>query len=264
MNDAGAGPFAIRGRWRCGEITLGAWCSIGNSFSAEIVGRAGFDWVCIDQQHGIIGPDALVPMVQAISLSSTPTFVRVPWNEPAAIMRALDAGAQGVIVPLVNTAADAMAAVDAARYPPLGNRSWGPARPLLEMPGFNPELANRRVIVAVQIETEQAIANAEEIVNVPGIDAAFVGPSDLALSAGWEPTFAPRRAEHRELIVRVMEVAHRHGIPAGVYCGTAAQALIWRDDGFEMLAVTSDSIILKSGAEEALRVVRHTNGVTRS
>jgi 4-hydroxy-2-oxoheptanedioate aldolase len=257
MNEPNAGPDAIRHRWRPGSVTLGGWCAIGNSYSAELMGRAGFDWVCVDQQHGMVGPDALVPMLQALSLTRTPAFVRVPWNEPASIMRALDAGAQGLVIPLVNTPADAAAAVSAARYPPLGDRSWGPARPLHEIDDYSPELGNRRVIVAVQIETVRAVSDVDAILSVVGVDAAFVGPSDLALSAGWEPTLIPRRPEHRNLIMQVMRSAHEHGMPAGIYCGSAEMAAAWRDAGFEMLAVSSDAIILKSGAVDAVRRLRN-------
>lgn len=256
MNEGMAGPGAIRDLWAVGRVTLGGWCAIGNSFSAELMGRAGFDWVCVDQQHGLVGPDALVPMIQALSLTSTPAFVRVPWNEPASIMRALDAGAQGVIVPLVNSAAEAEAAVSAARYAPLGQRSWGPARPLQEIPGYDPTLGNRRVVVVVQIETVEAIANLEEILIVPGVDAVFVGPSDLALSAGWEPTLTPRREEHRKLILDILATAHRKAVPAGVYCGGLEMANQWRTAGFDMLAVSSDSLLLKGAAVEMLRTLR--------
>jgi 4-hydroxy-2-oxoheptanedioate aldolase len=256
MTDSNAGPYAIRDRWAAGQVTLGGWCAIGNSFSAELMARSGFDWICIDQQHGMVSPDALLPMVQALSITGTPAFVRVAWNDPAVIMRALDTGAQGVIVPLVNTAADAELAVDAARYPPRGGRSWGPARPLHEIAGYTPEIGDRRTIVTVQIETVEAVENLDAILDVPGVDGVFVGPSDLALTAGWMPTLTPTVDEHRAMILRILEVAHAHDVVAGIYCGGPAMAVEWRDAGFDMLAVTSDSIILKSGAIAALKQVR--------
>ena len=218
--------------------------------------RSGFEWVCIDQQHGMVNPDALVPMIQALSITGTPVFVRVAWNDPAVIMRALDSGAQGVIVPLVNTAEDAERAVDAARYPPRGGRSWGPARPLHEIAGYTPEVGDRRTIVTVQIETVEAVENLDAILAVPGVDGVFVGPSDLALTAGWLPTLTPSVDEHRAMILRILEVAHAHDTVAGIYCGGPAMAVEWRDAGFDMLAVTSDSIILKTGAIAALQQVR--------
>jgi 4-hydroxy-2-oxoheptanedioate aldolase len=256
VTETGAGPGAIRDRWGVGTVTLGGWCAIANSFSAELMGRSGFDWVCIDQQHGLAGPDALVPMIQALGLSATPAFVRVPWNEPASIMRALDAGAQGVIVPLVNTGAEAAAAVAAARYAPLGERSWGPARPLQEIPGYTPALGNRRVIVAVQIETVEAIRNLDQILDVTGVDAVFVGPSDLALTAGWEPTLSPKRDEHRQLILDVLAAAHRRSVVAGIYSGGLEMSRVWLEVGFDMIAVSSDTLLLKGAAVEILRALR--------
>jgi 4-hydroxy-2-oxoheptanedioate aldolase len=220
------------------------------------MGRSGFDWVCIDQQHGLATPDDLVPMIQALTLTQTPAFVRVPWNEPAAIMKALDAGAQGVVVPLIDTADEAERAVFAARYPPHGGRSWGPARPLQEISGYAPAIGDRRTIVAVQIETVEAVANLREILRVPGIDAVFVGPSDLALTAGWPPTLTPDRAEHRAMILEILAVAHAHDVVAGIYCGGVEMAHEWHQAGFEMLAITSDALILKGGATKAVQALR--------
>jgi 4-hydroxy-2-oxoheptanedioate aldolase len=220
------------------------------------MGRSGFDWVCIDQQHGLATPEALVPMIQALALTQTPAFVRVPWNEPSAIMKALDAGAQGVIVPLIDSAAEAERAVFAARYPPNGGRSWGPQRPIQEIRGYSPAIGDRRTIVAVQIESVEAVANLREILRVPGIDAVFVGPSDLALTAGWMPALTPDRDEHRAMILEILAVAHEEGVVAGVYCGGIEMAQEWHSAGFEMLAITSDALILKGGATKAVQAVR--------
>ena len=123
----------LRELWDGTEATIGGWCSIPSPFSAEMMGRSGFDWVCIDTQHGVIGYDQMMPMLQALSITATPAFVRVPWNQPDHIMKALDAGAQGVIVPMVSTEEDAKAAVAAAKYPPVGMRSWGPIRAALDV-----------------------------------------------------------------------------------------------------------------------------------
>src|SRR3979409_48696 len=118
----------LRERWKAGEATLGAWCTIPSPWTAEVASRSGHDWVCVDTQHGLIGYDVMLPMLQAISAGGAPSFVRVPWNEPGTIMKALDAGAGGVIVPMVNSAEEARAAVGACRYPPPGFRSEGPTR----------------------------------------------------------------------------------------------------------------------------------------
>lgn len=255
MTDPLAGA-TLRDRWSAGRRTLGGWCSIGNSFSAELIGRSGFDWACVDQQHGLVGPDALVPMLQALALTGTPAFVRVPWNEPSAIMRALDAGAQGIIVPLVEDAEAARQAVSAARYPPAGTRSWGPIRPAQEVPGYSPAVGDRRVVVVVQIETLAAIERLEEIIGVPGVDGIFVGPNDLAVSAGLEPTLRPGPGRHRDLILQILETGRARNTVTGIYCGSLPAALEWQAAGFDMLAVTSDALLIRTGAAAMVEDLR--------
>jgi 4-hydroxy-2-oxoheptanedioate aldolase len=250
-----AGPYALRDKWEAGRPTIGAWCSIGSSFSAEVIGRAGFDWAIVDLQHGLVSPNDVLPMIQALSLTGTPALVRVPWNEPAAIMRALDVGAQGVVVPLVDTAADAARAVDAARYPPTGHRSWGPIRPAQEIPGFSPELGDRRTIVVLQIETVEAVGQLEAILDVPGIDAVMVGPNDLTLSAGGAPTMTPA-GEYRDLVLDVARISRERGVVAGIFCGSVDVAVGWREVGFDMLAVASDAIFMRQAASAAVARMR--------
>jgi len=256
MTDPAAWVTALRDRWAPGRRTLGGWCTVGNSFSAELMGRAGFDWVCVDQHHGLVGPDPLVPMVQALALTGTPALVRVPSNEAAAIMRALDAGAQGVIVPLVEDADGARAAVSAARYSPDGARSWGPARPIHEAPGYTPELGNRRTVVVVQVESLRAVELLDVILDVPGIDGIFVGPNDLALSGGWPPTLRPGPGPHREAILRILDGGQRRGIVTGIYAGSVEAALDWIGEGFGMIGVISDALLIRGGAGSALERLR--------
>src|SRR2546423_2659269 len=163
----------LRELWDGGGVTVGGWCVIPSAFSAELMGRCGFDWVCVDTRHGLVGYDQLAVMLQALSITGTPAFVRVPWNSPGDIMKALDAGAQGVIVPMVNSAEEARAAVGACRYPPDGYRSWGPIRAALGVDGYTPATANRRVVVAGVIETVAGVAPPHQIVPVPRAGAAF-------------------------------------------------------------------------------------------
>ncbi len=216
--------------------------------------RAGFDWVCVDLQHGLIGYDEMLPMLQAVALTGVPSMVRVPWNEPVAIMKALDAGAGGVIVPMVNSVAEAAAAVAACRYPPDGIRSWGPTRVSLGVPDFGPELANHSVVCAVMVETVPALERLAEIVAVPGVDAVYIGPSDFAISMG----FAPRsdEPEHRRLLEAVPEVCRRHGVVAGIACGSPELFARWRKAGYTMLSVPSDMVLLRQAAAAMLNTVR--------
>jgi 4-hydroxy-2-oxoheptanedioate aldolase len=241
---------ALRERWKAGEPTLGAWCTIPSSWTAEVAARSGHDWVCIDTQHGLIGYDVMLPMLQAISAGGVPSFVRVPWNEPGTIMKALDAGAGGVIVPMVNSVEEASAVVAACRYPPAGIRSMGPVRARDVDPGWeNP-------ICVVMIETVAAVSRAREILAVPGIDAVFVGPNDLAVSAGLESSYEGRHPEHRRLIEEIAAAAKESGVAAGIMCGTPEVALQWHQLGFVMLGMQSDTRLLAAASRDLVARAR--------
>jgi 4-hydroxy-2-oxoheptanedioate aldolase len=238
----------LRELWDGTEATIGGWCSIPSPFSAELMGRSGFDWVCIDTQHGVIGYDQMMPMLEALSITATPAFVRVPWNQPDHIMKSLDAGAQGVIVPMVSTEEDARAAVASAKYPPMGMRSWGPIRAALDVPDYSPETANRRTIVAVMIETPGGVENLDAILDVPGVDAVYVGPSDLALGHGMTPTLNATDPEHVRLIETIVDRCRRHGIVAGIHCDSVETVHRWHARGYGMFTVGSDAALMRQGA----------------
>ena len=246
---------SLRELWDRGGVTVGGWCVIPSPFSAELMGRSGFDWVCVDTQHGLIGFDQMAPMLQTLAVTGTPAFVRVPWNTPGDIMKALDAGAQGVIVPMVNSADEARRVVGACRYPPEGYRSWGPIRAALGVDGYSPEVGNRRVVVAVMIETADGVAAADEIVAVPGVDAVYVGPNDLAITHGMQPSADAFTDEHAELVTRVLAACQRHGVVPGIHCGSADTARRWRDRGFRMLNVTSDAVFIRTGASAVVKAL---------
>ena len=234
----------LRERWKGGEATVGAWCTIPSSWTAEVAARSGHDWVCIDTQHGLIGYDVMLPMLQAISAGGVPSFVRVPWNEPGSIMKALDAGAGGVIVPMVNSVEEARAAVGACRYPPDGFRSMGPLRAREVDGGW------RLPLCVVMIETVEAVERADEILAVPGIDAVFVGPNDLAVSAGLDSSYEGKDPEHRRLIEAISRAALGHGVAAGIMCGSPEVAAQWHKAGFVMLGLQSDTRLLAAASEE--------------
>lgn len=235
--------------------TLGGWCAIPNWLSAEIIGRAGFDWVCVDTQHGPIGPSEMAAMLQGLSAAGVPALVRVPWNEPAAIYRALDSGASGVIVPLVNSPSEAEAAAQACRFAPTGTRSYGPTIAALRHPAFGAEAANDEVVCIVQIETEEAIDCVDAIAGVEGIDGLFVGPADLGLSIG-TPAGDVTNERFRGATRRVVRAALDHDKVPAIFCGTIEAALIARSDGFKMLAVQSDVRFLRAAASEAISRLR--------
>jgi 4-hydroxy-2-oxoheptanedioate aldolase len=246
----------LRELWERSEPTIGGWCVIPSSFAAELMGRAGFDWICIDTQHGLIGYDQMLPMLQALSATGTPAFVRPPWNQPSDIMKALDAGAQGVIVPMVNSKEDAERAAGACRYPPQGYRSWGPTRAAMQVSGFGPESANRAVVCMVMIETVEGLAAVDEILAVPGVDGVYVGPNDLAVTHGMTPDATASDPEHRRLIEKILQACLRRGLIAGIHCSGPDTAIRWREAGFRMLNVDNDSVFLRAGAANVLEALR--------
>jgi 4-hydroxy-2-oxoheptanedioate aldolase len=224
----------------------------------------GFDWLCVDMQHGLIDYSDAVPMLQAISTTETVPIVRVPWNDPWQIMKALDAGAYGVIVPLVNTRADAEAAVAACRYPPLGIRSSGPTRAVYYGGSDYQQHANDEVLCFCMIETRQGIDNLEEICSVPGLDLVYIGPADLSLALGLPPRADVEVPLHLETVSRIRETAHRHGICAGMHCASAAFAAKKAADGFDVVMLTSDVSCLarEAGAQlGSLRELTSTSSV---
>jgi 4-hydroxy-2-oxoheptanedioate aldolase len=248
----------LRDIWNPGRETLGGWCAIPSAFSVELMASAGFDWVCVDMQHGLIGEEHMAAMLQALSISRTPAFVRVAWNRPEAIMRALDAGADGIVVPMVNSPEEALAASRACRYAPEGTRSWGPTRPALLRPGFDPESANREVVCVVMVETVDALARLEEILSVPGIDGVLVGPNDLALSD--KRAGEPARSEpeyEAELAALAAACLEREIVPGiALYREIESFAERWRSAGFRMFSVSSDSLLLVQAATAELERLR--------
>ncbi len=224
------------------------------------MGRAGFDWICIDLQHGLIDYSQAVHMLQSLAGTPTPAFVRPSDSDPSGIMKVLDAGAVGVIVPMVESAKEAAAIVQACRYPPDGIRSWGPIRASLYSKEFSPEAANREVICVVMVETPTAISNLDQILAVPGIDAVFVGTNDLALSSGEKAAFAGDPRARMELVRTVQLTCKKRGVVSGIAAGDTETALRWLEAGFEMLALPSDVAILTQGAQANVKALRKAAG----
>jgi len=174
-------------RWRAREKSVGAWLTMSDLYSAEILAQLGFDWVCFDLQHGLMDYSHLTHLLPAIAQARVTPLVRVAANQPDQIGKALDAGAQGVIVPLVNTVEDARKAVAACRYPPAGVRSCGPIRAAMHEGLAYLQTANEQVACVVMIETEEGLRNVETIAATDGVDGLFVGPMDLCYGLGLAP-----------------------------------------------------------------------------
>lgn len=236
--------------------TYGGWCSIASPLTAELMGRTGVDWVCVDSQHGSIDQQTTVAMLQALDAARVPGVVRVPWNEPAGIMKALDAGAQGVIVPMVNTPEEAEIAVRSCRYPPAGFRSWGLSRRALDGREYTAASANAETVCAIQIETLNGLSRAADILSVPGVDVVYVGPADLAVSAGIPPTFTVTDPRHEELILDLLGHCLARDVVPGIHSPDPGTAGRWRDAGFRFITVTSDVGCIRRQAHETVAALR--------
>ena len=246
--------------WREGRPTVGAWLSVPSSFNAEVMAHAGFDWLCIDMQHGLVDFSDAVPMLQAISTTEVVPLVRVGWNDPAAIMRVLDAGAMGVVVPLINNRADAERAVSACRYPPEGIRSAGPARARLYAGADYVEAANPEVACIVMVETAEALANLDGILSTPGVDGCYVGPADLAFALGLPGKGDNPDARHLETVRGILEACRRHGVTPGIHTGSVDYSTKYLELGFQMVTLGSDTGFMTARATADLAQVRARMG----
>lgn len=244
----------LLGAWRQGAQTIGMWCVIPSSVSAESAASRGFDYVCVDQQHGAVGYDASVPMYQVIAQRAVP-LTRVPWNDPGTIMKALDAGAQGVVVPLVSTVEDAKRAVAACRYPPSGIRSYGPVLASLSLGTREPDRLEQ-VACVVMIETLEGLANVDEIAQVPGIDAVYVGPADLSLVLDLPPSYEHDDPRHAEAISTILAACRRHGVVPGIHCADGDMGARRLEEGFQMVTVCNDLALIGQGSAEALAAAK--------
>lgn len=234
----------VKRLWREGKAAVGGFLSIPSGFSAEFFAHTGLDWVCIDLQHGCIDFSDAANMLPAISTSNATPLVRVPWNEPSIIMKVLDAGAYGVIVPMVNNRAEAERAVAACRYPPMGMRSNGPNRVFLYGGSDYQAHANSEVICAVMIETAEGIANMDEIASTPGVDAIYIGPTDLALALGLPPVMDNTEPRHIETVAQILATCKRHGVVGGIHTGGAAFTQRFLDQGFQMVMLSTDRLAM--------------------
>lgn len=222
------------------SLTIGAWSILPSPLTVELVARSGFDFLCIDTQHGPVGYDQLVAMLQVACVVGCPTLVRVASHDPAELMHAIDAGAQGVIVPMVDDAAEARRVVGACHYPPAGYRSWGPLRPALGARAQVADEANHEVVVVVMIETQEGLRNAAEIAAVPGVDVLLVGPTDLAVTHGLTAGAYAGTDQHAALVRQVISAGATYGVAVGNVCGDVESARRWADEGMRFLTVGSD------------------------
>jgi 4-hydroxy-2-oxoheptanedioate aldolase len=255
-------PNTLRGIWARGGVVINGWCSIPSSFSAEVMAHQGFDSITIDMQHGLVDYQVAVTMLQAISTTPAIPLARVPWNDPARLMKILDAGSYGVICPMINNPADAESLVRACKYPPRGFRSFGPIRAKYYGGGGTHgggdyhEFADEETLVIPQIETREAIENLDRILETAGISAIYVGPSDLAMALGSQPRKGQSDPAVVEARASILAAAKRHGIPAGIHTNSPKVAVEMIEQGFQLVSLQSDDRFLMSKAQEEVAAVR--------
>jgi 4-hydroxy-2-oxoheptanedioate aldolase len=229
---------------RRGEPSVGTWISLGTPISAELQAQVGWDWLLVDVEHSTVGYDGMVNCFRAAQLGGCAPFVRVPWNETIWIQRALDAGAMGVLVPMVGTRGDAEFAVSNTRYAPAGIRSNGGSRLSAYTGRDYSRWVEDNLAVMVQIETAEAVDNLAQIVSVPGIDACYIGTSDLMLSLG----LGEMGTEHEKVVQQVLATCRAAGMPCGAWCNTGAEVARRIAEGFQFLNCGGDAGHMRAGA----------------
>ena len=251
-------PNRLRELAAAGKPAVNAWLAIPSTYSAEVMGHQGFDSVTVDLQHGMIGFDAAIPMLQALSSTPAVPLARVSKNDPALVMQLLDAGAYGIICPMVSTPEQARDFVSACRYPPKGGRSFGPARGLLYGGADYFAHADREIVTLAMLETVEAVANADAILAVDGLDGIYIGPNDLSLAYGKPPKSEPDDPELAKIITDLAEKCRQRGMMAGIFCSSGEAAARRVADGFSLVTPGNDVGLLSRAAKAAIASVRGT------
>jgi 4-hydroxy-2-oxoheptanedioate aldolase len=252
--------FTLARRLRAGETVFSGWCSLPYPLVAETVGREGFPAVTLEGQHGLWDVSSLLTGIAAVRQGGAAPIVRVPVGDFALVSRALDFGAEGIIAPMINTPADARAFAAAAKFPPVGERSWGPHR-VTALAGLADQSvylreANDHVITLAMIETRTALDNLEAILSTPGIDGLFLGPSDLSIALSDGKALDPLSRDVERELDRMVAAAAAAGKIPGAFCHTAERAAALAKRGVRFLAVMSDIAMLRAGAAAALKVLK--------
>jgi len=243
-----------------GRPSVGTWLSLGSITAARFLARAGFAWLTVDIEHSSVDWETAAHMFAAIADAGCVALARVPSNRHDHIKRVLDNGAHGIVVPMVNSREEALAAVTAAKYPPLGNRSVGGSVHALNFDATAAEYyarANDEVLVVLQCEHIQAVEQADSIFSVPGIDAIFVGPNDLAASMRSKDGKPPSGDATTRVMKHILDACRKNHVAPGLHCGTADETLCRIEEGWQFLAVASELKLMLDGA---VGVVQTING----
>ncbi|SUE62797.1 HpcH/HpaI aldolase family protein [Roseomonas gilardii] len=250
-------PNRVREIARKGGAAMNGWCAIPAPYAAELLGHAGYDCVTVDMQHGLIGFETAAAMLQAISATPAQPLLRVRSNDPGLVMQALDAGAYGVICPLVNSAEEARRFSEACRYGPRGGRSFGPARGMLYGGPDYFERANDEVLALAMIETRGGVAEIDAILALPEIDGVFIGPNDLCIEMGERPSSEPEAGTRAATaIAHVLARSRAAGKIAGIFCSDGPAAGRRAKEGFQLVNPGYDVGFLAGGARANLAAAR--------
>jgi len=236
-----------------GKSAVNGWLQIPNSFTAELMANQNWDSLTLDMQHGVIDYSNAIAMLQAISTTNVVPLARVNWNEPGQIMKILDAGAYGIICPMVSNRKEAVNFVQACMYPPKGYRSYGPIRGLVYGGADYAEKSNDEILKFAMIETKESLDNLDEIMQTPGLDGIYIGPADLSLAIGEKPSFdKPEGDPVYKVIMKILEHAKKNKIIAGIQNGQPEYAEKMIKKGFQLVTIGSDQRYMAGAAKVAL------------
>ncbi|MHB1004219.1 MAG: HpcH/HpaI aldolase family protein [Chloroflexota bacterium] len=246
-------PNKVKELWRAGKPVLVGWCGTPDPYTTEVMTRGGLDALILDMQHGMaIGPDRAASWLQTVGQSDATPIVRIPWNEPAFAQWVLDAGAMGIIFPMINNIEDAKKAIGACRYPPVGYRSNGANRARYVHGADYFGRANDEVLCILMMETVEGIEAIDEIAQLPGVDGYYIGPTDLAISMGLPPMLDHNDPRHAVLVQRVIDSAKGHGQQAGIHVTGPEEGLRRLKQGFNLNPIANDIWLLQAGIKQHL------------
>ena len=255
---------SVRAKLKRGEPSIGTWLNLGDSVAAQLMASAGFDWLTVEMEHSHATFANAACCSAIVAASGCVPLVRVPLNTAENIKRVLDTGAWGIIVPLVNSRAECEAVVRAARYRPLGQRTiggqLGPANFATDAATYFAR-ANDEILVVVMAETAEAVANIDDILSVPGIDAVFIGPNDLHASLGAAPAFDSDLPAFNDALALILASAKRHGVAPGIHVADAAQAKRRIAEGWQFIAITSEVGMMLAHAAQIVKDLGLGKGV---
>jgi 4-hydroxy-2-oxoheptanedioate aldolase len=248
-------PNAVKRALKAGQASVGSWLSLGSITASRFLARAGFEWLTVDIEHSLVDWETATHMFASIADAGCIALARVPSNRHDHIKRVLDNGAHGIVVPMVNSREEAQAAVAACLYPPAGNRSVGGSVHALNFGGTAPDYyarANDELLIVLQCEHIQAVEHADEIFSVPGIDAIFVGPNDLAASMRGPDGRPPSGEATAQAMKRILDACRRHGVAPGLHCTSGEEARHRIEEGWQFVAIASELRLMLNGVNEVL------------